>query len=93
MRRPAITDNQLLLILEMCFDAEERCDERIEKARDAGDYRAAADAVQLREQYEDLKQRVFSEMKSDGTTTSDLHQQLRGFSRLFGHGQADGSRS
>jgi hypothetical protein len=79
MHRPALSDNQILLMLELCLDGETRCHERIEKARDRGDYRSAAYEVQLKEQYEDLKHRLFSEMRNSTTSTHDLHETLRKF--------------
>jgi hypothetical protein len=80
MHRPALNDNQLLLMLEMCLDGESRCDERIANARERGDFSTAAYAIQLKEQYEDLKHRLFSEMRSSVASTHDLQETLRKFS-------------
>ena len=80
MHRPALNDNQILLMLEMCLDGESRCEERIAGARDRGGFGAAAYQVQLKEQYEDLKHRLFSEMRNSVASTQDLHETLRKFS-------------
>jgi hypothetical protein len=79
MHRPALNDSQILLMLEMCFDGESRCNDRIAKAREANDFRGAAYEVQLKEQYEDLKQRLFDEMRKSEGTVLDLRESLRKF--------------
>ena len=53
------------LLLEMCIDAEERCNQRIQEARDKGDTRGATAAVQQKEQYEILKRKIVAEMQGD----------------------------
>lgn len=53
------------LLLEMCIDAEERCDLRIQEARDKGDTRAALAAIQQKEQYESLKRKIVAEIQGD----------------------------
>ena len=56
------------LLLEMCIDAEERCAQRIEEAREKGDSRAALAAVQQKEQYESLKRKIVAEIQGDQTS-------------------------
>jgi hypothetical protein len=81
MHRPALNDNQILLMLEMCVDGENRCDDRIAKARHRGDFGTAAYEMQLKEQYEGLKQRLFHEMRKSAVTTQDLRETLLKLSR------------
>ena len=92
MRRPTVSDNQLLLIMKMCADAEQRCDERFASARESGDYAAAADAVRLKQHYEDLKQRLYTEMYREGATTGDLHEQLQDFVKYIDQTISGGNR-
>ena len=68
-----ITRPQLLLILEMCVDAQERCDQRIHDARSKGDFQTAAYQVQLKEQYEELKHRIAIELR--GSQRSEFNEQ------------------
>lgn len=77
MRSPKLTEHQVLMMLELCLDAEGRCDERIAAARDRGEFSTAAYEVQLKEQYENMKARLLEEMRYDGATTQDLHAMLQ----------------
>ena len=58
MLQPKLTSDQVLMMLELCLDAEERCDERIAAAREQNDYTTAAYEVQLKEQYEQRHENV-----------------------------------
>lgn len=60
-----LTDQDTRLLLEMCMDAEERCDQRVREARDRGDSHAATDAIQQKEKYEALKRRIVAEIQGD----------------------------
>lgn len=77
MRSPKLTEQQVLMMLELCLEAEERCDERIITARDKGDFSTAAYEVQLKEQYENMKARLLEDMEFQGATTQDLHDMLQ----------------
>jgi hypothetical protein len=81
MHSPKLTDHQVLMMLELCLDAEERCGDRIAAARERGDFNTAAYEVQLREQYENMKARLLEEMKFSGATTQDLHNMLQQIGR------------
>jgi hypothetical protein len=81
MLQPKLTFDQILMMLELCLDAEERCDERIATAREQCDYTTAAYEVQLKEQYENMKARLMEEMKVAGATTQDLHAMLQQIGR------------
>ena len=60
-----LTDQDTRLLLEMCVDAEERCDQRVQEARDRGDSHGATDAIQQKERYEALKRRIVAEIQGD----------------------------
>ena len=81
MLQPKLTSDQVLMMLELCLDAEERCDERIAAAREQNDYTTAAYEVQLKEQYENMKGRLMEEMRVAGATTQDLHSMLQQIGR------------
>lgn len=81
VRSPKLTEHQVLMMLELCLEAEGRCDERIATAREKGEYTTAAYEVQLKEQYENMKARLLDEMKYQGATTQDLHDTLRQIGR------------
>jgi hypothetical protein len=72
-----LTEQQVLMMLELCLEAEERCDERISAARQKEDYSTAAYEVQLKEQYENMRARLLEEMRFEGATTQDLHDMLQ----------------
>jgi hypothetical protein len=81
VRSPKLTEHQVLMMLELCLDAGERCDERIAAARARGEYSTAAYEVQLKEQYENMKTRLLDEMRYSGATTQDLHAMLQRIGR------------
>lgn len=87
MHRPPLTDTHILLMLEMCLDAEERCDQRVRLARIHGDVEAAAQALRMREQYTDMKHRLHEEIRQSGTTTDDLHEQLQSLPNVISLGR------
>ena len=60
-----LTDKDVRLLLEMCMDAEERCDQRVQEAREKGDSSGATDAIQQKERYEALKRRIVAEIQGD----------------------------
>jgi hypothetical protein len=62
------TPQEALLLLEMCIDAEERCNQRIQEARDKDDRQGALDAVQQKERYEILKRKIVAGMEDDKTS-------------------------
>jgi hypothetical protein len=64
---------QILVMLEMCIDAEERCDQRIAAAREANDFKTAAYQIQLKEQYENLKINLIAEIRGEMPDFDDAH--------------------
>ncbi len=72
-----LSGQELLLMLEMCLDAEERCALRSRTASENGDHVAAATAAKLGATYTDLKYRLFKAMKDAGTSTDDVQQTLQ----------------
>ena len=70
MRRPSVTDTQLLMLFELCLDAEDRCDERSRDARARGDHEAMLREAQLEDRYKNLRNRLFLAMKEDPTSTA-----------------------
>ena len=70
MRRPSVTDTQLLMLFELCLDAEDRCDERSREARARGDHETATREAQLEERYKNLHNRLFLAMKEDPASTA-----------------------
>jgi hypothetical protein len=67
----------MLLMLELCTDAEHRCDERLRTALGRNDFHRADSELQLKEKYGELKRQLFESMRHHGTTTDDLHQILQ----------------
>jgi hypothetical protein len=65
MRKPTVSDSQLLMLFELCLDAEDRCDERGREARARGDHEAADREAQLENRYKSLRNRLFVAMKED----------------------------
>jgi hypothetical protein len=70
MRRPSVTDTQLLMLFELCLDAEDRCDERRRDADARGDHESATREAQLEERYKNLRNRLFLAMKEDPASTA-----------------------
>jgi hypothetical protein len=71
-----LSSHELLVLMEMCLDAEERCERRARAARELGNYQAVATAEKQRETYRDLKVRLFRAMK-DPTSTDDVLETAR----------------
>ena len=76
MQRPTITDNQLLLLLDLCMEAEERCSQHIADARQRNDGETEDQYAKLREYYFRLKARLFAEVQSNEVTSADLQDGL-----------------
>ena len=82
MQRLSMTGRQLLLLVDMCLDAEERCRRKLERAKAAKDDSAADhEAARMRE-YAALKSRLFEEMKSAPGKTQDLGEMLQNLSLI-----------
>ena len=71
-----LSGQELLVMMEMCLDAEERCERREKAASERGDMKEATAAGEMRETYRDLKVRLFKAMK-DPTDTDDLREVLQ----------------
>jgi hypothetical protein len=54
-------------MLEMCSDAQERCDQRIVAAREKNDHNTVAYQLQLKDQYESMKRNIIAETRGDAT--------------------------
>ena len=64
------------MLMEMCLDAEERCERRRKSASDRGDEKEAEAAADMGLTYRDLKVRLFQAMKNP-TDTDDVQQVLQ----------------
>ena len=71
------------MLMEMCLDAEERCERRRRSASDRGDEKEAAAAADMGLTYRDLKVRLFQAMKNP-TDTDDVQQVLQQVRRELG---------
>ena len=71
-----LSSHELLVLMEMCLDAEERCERRARSAKEMGNPQEAAIAERQRETYRDLKVRLFRAMK-DPTSTDDVLETAR----------------
>jgi hypothetical protein len=71
-----LSSHELLVLMEMCVDAEERCERRARAATELGNKEAAANAEKQRETYRDLKFRLFRAMK-EPTSTDDVLETAR----------------
>ena len=72
-----LTSTQMMLMLELCTDAEHRCDERLRTALGRSEFHRADSELQLKEKYTELKRQLFDSMKQQGTSTDDLHEKLQ----------------
>jgi hypothetical protein len=57
-----LSSRDLLVLMEMCLDAEDRCAERALVARQRGDFAAADRELKLQERYSRLRYSVFRQM-------------------------------
>ena len=73
-----LTSPQMLLMLELCTEAEHRCDDRLRAALGRSEFHRADSELQLKEKYTELKRQLFDSMKQQGTRTDDLHEMLQG---------------
>jgi hypothetical protein len=85
MRQPSVTDSQLLMLFELCLDAEDRCDERSREARARGDHEGADRESQLENRYKSLRNRLFIAMKEDptGSMLEQLTQEVMEAGKLL----------
>jgi hypothetical protein len=74
---PGLTSTQMLLMLELCTEAEHRCDDRLRTALGRSEFHRADSELQLKEKYSELKRQLFDAMKQQSTTTDDLHEMLQ----------------
>jgi hypothetical protein len=81
VRIPAITDHELLNLLELCVEAQERCEKRCLQLVHSGQHDKAAYEAQLRDKYAYLKNRVFEAMKEE-TPTQSIEQIVRHLASL-----------
>jgi len=72
-----LNSNQMLLMLELCTEAEHRCDDRLRTALGRSEFHRADSELQLKEKYSELKRQLFDSMKQQGTSTDDLHEMLQ----------------
>jgi hypothetical protein len=70
MRKPTVTDSQMLMLFELCLDAEDRCDERRRDAMARGDHENVALHVELENRYKVLRNKLFRAMKEDPTPST-----------------------
>jgi hypothetical protein len=70
VQTPAIRRRDFLNLLELCADAQERCQTRCLKLIQNGQHEQAAYEAQLRDKYAYLKNRVFEAMKEEVPTQS-----------------------
>jgi hypothetical protein len=71
-----LSGQELLVLMEMCLDAEERCERRRQAASASGDEEAAGAAADMGQTYRDLKVRLFMAMKHP-TDTGDVQEVLQ----------------
>jgi hypothetical protein len=57
-----LSSRDLLVLMEMCLDAEDRCEERYLAAREKGDFDAADRQQKLKERYNKLRYSVIGQM-------------------------------
>lgn len=71
-----LSSHELLVLMEMCLDAEDRCERRARMAAETGNAAEAVSAAQQRDTYRDLKIRLFRAMK-EPTSTGDVLETAR----------------
>jgi hypothetical protein len=69
-----LSSNQMMLMLELCTEAEHRCDDRLRTALGRSEFHRADSELQLKEKYTELKRQLFDSMKQQGTSMDDLHE-------------------
>ena len=74
-----LSGQELLVLMEMCLDAEERCERRRKAASDRGEEQEAQAAASMGQTYRDLKVRLFKAMKhpTDADDVQEVLQQVR----------------
>ena len=94
MRSPSVTDSQLLMLFELCLDAEDRCDERSREALARGDTEAAEHAAELENRYKHLRNRLFRAMKEDpaGATLEQLTQEVMDAGKMLAEVRSPGKK-
>jgi hypothetical protein len=65
MRKASVTDSQILMLFELCLDAEDRCDERSRDMKARGDHIGAAREAELEQRYKSLRNKLFVVMKEN----------------------------
>ena len=71
------------MLMDMCLDAEERCERRRLSASERGDEREASAALRMSDTYRDLRFRLFKAMKNP-TDTDDVQEVLQQVRRELG---------
>jgi hypothetical protein len=61
-----LTTEELLFLQDMCLDGEFRCHQRAADAQIRGDYQTAAYEMQVKEQYSNLKRKLFNALHDRG---------------------------
>lgn len=69
-----LTSTQMMLMLELCTEAEHRCDDRLRAALGRSEFHRADSELQLKEKYTELKRQLFDSMKQQGTAADDLRE-------------------
>jgi len=64
--RYTLTVEELLFLQDMCLDSEFRCHQRAADAQVRGDYQTAAYEMQVKEQYTQLKHKLFGALHERG---------------------------
>jgi hypothetical protein len=78
-----LSGQELLVLMDMCLDAEERCERRRKSASERGDEKEVAAAARMGATYRDLRFRLFKAMK-DPAATDDVQEVLQQVRRELG---------
>lgn len=78
-----LSGQELLVLMDMCLDAEERCERRRKSAAERGEEKEVASAARMAETYRDLRFRLFRAMRNP-TDTDDVQGVLQQVRRELG---------
>jgi hypothetical protein len=84
-----LSGQELLVLMDMCLDAEERCERRRKSAAERGDEKEVSAASRMSDAYRDLRFRLFKAMKDP--TDTDVQEVLQQVRRELG--RLDSSRN
>jgi hypothetical protein len=76
MPRKVLSDSDILLVLDMCIEAEQKCDRRIAAAIQSRQGASIEYLQVLKRQYANMKQHLLVEINQRGASDEEIRAQL-----------------